>query len=161
MALHRADYDPEQDVFIIRHSISARKLVNRTKTGVEHVIPCHSLFKPYIVKIRKELGQFFFTCSNSKSDGKRYSSSIMNKIWRDACKKAGESISMYGGLKHSSCSQYVNENNMPLSDLQTITDHARLDSVKRYAKVEVSRQRELMERKIVPIKNAKIGKGGI
>lgn len=58
---------------------------------------------------------------------------------------------MYDRLKHSSCSQYVNEKQMALSDLQMITDHARLDSVKRYAKVEVSRRRELMEGKVVSI----------
>ena len=161
MALHRIDYDNVQDVFIIRRSISARKLIHRTKTGAEHVIPCHSEFKPFMDLMPKDLRQFFFTCSSSKSEGKRYSSSIMNKIWRKACSVVGETISMYDGLKHSSCSQYVNEKHMALSDLQTITDHARLDSVKRYAKVEVSRQRELMERKIVPIENAKkIGKGG-
>lgn len=74
---------------------------------------------------------------------------------RGVCKVAGESISMYDGLKHSSCSQYVNEKQMALSDLQTITDHARLDSVKRYAKVEVSRRRELMERKVISIKKMK------
>jgi len=151
MALHRADYDAELDVFIIRRSISARKLVNRTKTGVEHVIPCHSEFRPIMERMRKDLSPFFFICQSSRSEGKRYTSSIMNKIWKIACKVAGESISMYDGLKHSSCSQYVNEKHMALSDLQAITDHARLDSVKRYAKVEVSRRRELMERKIKTI----------
>jgi hypothetical protein len=49
----------------------------------------------------------------------------------------------------------VNEKNMALSDLQLITDHARLDSVKRYAKVEVSRRRTLMEGTIVNLKKAK------
>jgi len=60
---------------------------------------------------------------------------------------------MYSGLKHSSCSQYVNEKGLSISDLQTITDHARIESVKRYAKIEVARKRELMERKIVHLKS--------
>lgn len=84
----------------------------------------------------------------------------MNRIWREACKEVGENISMYDGLKHSSCSQYVNEKHMALSDLQTITDHARLDSVKRYAKVEVSRRRELIESKVVAIKKITSDQGG-
>ncbi|MCB2216119.1 tyrosine-type recombinase/integrase [Desulfofustis glycolicus] len=155
MALHRVDYDSVNDLFIVRRSISARTLVNRTKTGVEHVIPCHSLFRPFIKKVRKDLSPYFFTCSNSRSEGKRYTSSIMNRIWKEACKKANEQISMYDGLKHSSCSQYVNEKNMALSDLQLITDHARLDSVKRYAKVEVSRRRELMEGNVVKLKKVR------
>ncbi|MBT4200554.1 hypothetical protein, partial [Desulfobacula sp.] len=77
--------------------------------------------------------------------GKRYTNESLNTIWKDACKKAGENIDMYSGLKHSSCSQFINEQGMALSDLQTITDHARLDSVNKYAKTEVARKRELME----------------
>jgi hypothetical protein len=33
---------------------------------------------------------------------------------------------------------------MSLTDLQAITDHASIDSVRKYAKMEVSRKRELM-----------------
>jgi len=69
----------------------------------------------------------------------------LNRLWHKACAKTGENIDLYSGLKHSSCSQYVNEQGMAISDLQTITDHARLDSVRRYAKTEVARKRELME----------------
>ena len=62
------------------------------------------------------------------------------------CEKVGENIDLYSGLKHSSCSQYVNEKGLSISELQIITDHARLDSVRKYAKVEVVRKRPLMER---------------
>lgn len=145
MALHLCDYDPNNDVFTIRRSISNKQLVDRTKTDVEHVIPCHPGFKKFLGKA-EILSKFFFTNKRSRSEGNKYTSCTLNKIWKKACKEAGEDIALYDGLKHSSCSQYVNEKSMSLSDLQTITDHARLDSVKRYAKVEVSRKRELMER---------------
>ena len=77
------------------------------------------------------------------------------KLWNKAATQAGESIAMYAGLTHSSCSQYINEKGLSLSDLQTITDHARLESVKRHAKTEVARKRELFERKIISISNKK------
>jgi hypothetical protein len=32
-----------------------------------------------------------------------------------------------------------------LSDLQVLTDHARLDSVRRYAETQIARKRELMD----------------
>ncbi len=151
MALHRVDYSVDQDFFIVRRSISARKLVNRTKTGVEHVIPCHSHFHSIMAKIKREdLSPFFFTCKTSRSEGKRYTNRIMNNLWSKACKISGENISMYAGLKHSSCSQYINEKGLSISDLQTITDHARIESVQKYAKVEVARKRELMEGIIKP-----------
>jgi hypothetical protein len=84
----------------------------------------------------------------------------MSKLWKDACKRAGESISMYAGLKHSSCCQYINEKGLSMSDLQAITDHARLDSVKRYAKTELARKRELMERKVIRLEERR-GSSGV
>ena len=78
----------------------------------------------------------------------------MSKLWKNACKRVGENISLYAGLKHSSCCQYINEKGLSMSDLQTITDHARLDSVKRYAKTELARKRQLMEHKVIPLKSA-------
>jgi len=56
-------------------------------------------------------------------------------------------------LKHSSCSQYINERGLSESELQAVTDHARPESVKRYAKTEVSRVRELMMKNIVNIQD--------
>jgi hypothetical protein len=153
MALYKDDYNPDVDAFTIRRTISARVLVNRTKTKVEHLIPCHSEFKSILLYLNnrslKYISPFLFTCPSSRQEGKRYTQSIMSKLWKDACKRAGESITMYAGLKHSSCCQYINEKGLSMSDLQTITDHARLDSVKRYAKTELARKRELMERKVI------------
>ncbi len=151
-ALHREDY--KDGVFTIRRSISARQLVEKTKTGEIHVIPCHPFLIEHIEKeLRKPiLSKFMFKNSRARKDGKRYTNESLNIIWKKACKAAGEDIALYSGTKHSSCSQYVNEYGLSEYDLQQITDHARLDSVKRYAKTEVSRVRELMERNIVPIK---------
>ena len=152
MALHKADYDQDHDVFVIRRSISSRKLVERTKTGAIHIIPCHENFKKIMSKMPISFSPFFFTCKTSRTEGKRYSDTIMNRLWNMAAKACGEDISMYAGLKHSSCSQFINEKGLSVSDLQTITDHARLESVKRYAKTEVARKKELLERKIISIK---------
>jgi len=163
MALQKEDYDPYQDVFIIRRTISARKLVERTKTGKQHIIPCHSSFKPIIEQIKREsfqiLSPFFFTCPTGRNDGKRYTHTIMSKLWHNAYEQAGEKISMYAGFKHSSCSQYINERGLSESELQIITDHARLESVRRYAKTEVARKRELMERKIIRFKEIRDSSG--
>jgi integrase len=144
-ALHKVDYDIINKVFTIRRSISARKLVNSTKTGKEHVIPCHSNMIQLIDYLSQLPGDYMFQNPRARKDGRRYTNESLNIIWRAACAKVGEKIDLYSGLKHSSCSQFVNEQHMALSDLQTITDHARLDSVERYAKTEVARKRELME----------------
>lgn len=144
-ALQIEDYDVFNGIFIIRRSISARTLVNSTKTGTEHIIPCHSYFRETADRLSRQSGKFFFQNPRARLDGKRYSNESLNVIWKAACQKVGESIDLYSGLKHSSCSQFINEKGLSLSDLQTITDHARIESVKRYAKTEVARKRELME----------------
>ena len=64
----------------------------------------------------------------------------------------------------SFCSQYINEKGLSLSELQMITDHKKLDSVRRYADVQVARKRALMERgkiesKVIPIER-RVGDDG-
>ena len=52
----------------------------------------------------------------------------------------------YGGLSVSSAT----------FDLQELTDHARLESVKRYAKVSMARKKEMMRRgKVIELKSIK------
>ena len=144
-ALQKCDYDIINKVFTIRRSVSARTLVESTKTNAEHTIPCHSNMIPLIDYLSQQPGKFMFENPRARKEGRRYMGEALNRLWHKACAKTGENIDLYSGLKHSSCSQYVNEQGMAISDLQTITDHARLDSVRRYAKTEVARKRELME----------------
>jgi hypothetical protein len=59
----------------------------------------------------------------------------------------GEDIDMYSGLKHSSCSQYINEKHYSLDQVQVMTDHARRESVKKYAVVQLEEKRRLLEGK--------------
>lgn len=153
------DWDKENGIFIIRRSESARKEIERTKTGVEHIIPCHSEFLRFFMGYgRPILSPYVFVNPRSRSAGKRYTNDSLNLIWHKACRDAGESIDLYSGLKHSSCSQYINEKGLSISDLQQITDHARLESVLKYAKMEVARKRELMERgKIVKLERVENG----
>ena len=51
------------------------------------------------------------------------------------------------GLKHSSCSQYINEKGYSMDEVQMLTDHARRESVKRYASVQLEAKRRLLEGK--------------
>ena len=56
---------------------------------------------------------------------------------------------MYSGLKHSSCSQYINEKGYSIDEIQMMTDHARRESVnKRYASAQLEAKRRLIEGKI-------------
>lgn len=145
-ALHKIDF--QDGVFTVHRSISAKQLTGKTKTGEIHITPCHPDFIQFIQMEaeKKILSPFFFANPQAVSPGKRYTGKAMNQIWHAACNLAGESIGLYAGLKHSSCSQYINEVGLSESELQVITDHANLASVRPYAKTEVKRKLELMTR---------------
>ena len=153
IALHKEDFDGVS--FRIHRSISARQLTGKTKTGEIHNIPCHPDFRE-LLDIEKDkqirhgliFSPFMFVNPMARRQGKRYTNESLNIIWKAACKEAGEDIDLYSGLKHSSCSQYINERGLSESELQVITDHARLESVRRYAKTEVARKMELMVKRI-------------
>jgi integrase len=147
-AMFRNDY--RDGVFTVCRSLSARKLVGKTKTGEIHTIPCHPDMVPWLeverAKQVKEgiLSPYLFVNPQARRDGKRYTNEALNILWKAACKEAGEDIDLYSGLKHSSCSQYINEKGVSESELQVITDHARIESVRSYARTEVSRKLEIM-----------------
>jgi integrase len=154
MALQRCDYDKEQDAFIVRRTFSNNVLVEYTKTKKQHLIPCHSEFKKIMQKMPIRIDSpYFFVNPYGKLNGKYYVLETMHKIWRKACKQAGEDINMYSGLKHSSCSQYINEKHYSIDQVQMLTDHAQRDSVKKYASVQLDEKRRLLEgRQVVDLK---------
>lgn len=145
-ALLRGDVDLDAGVITIHRSISAREVVEHTKTKTPHIIPIHDDFLPYLHQALASpiASPYLFKNKTARNKEKRYMLEALGRIWKAACIKAGEEIDLYSGLKHSSCSQYINEAGLSESDLQIITDHARLDSVRRYAKTEVARKKELM-----------------
>lgn len=147
-ALYRADYDKNMDSFHIKRTFSAKKLVEHTKTKKQHLIPCHSEFKKIMAKMPIRLDSpYFFVNPHGKLEGKHYAIATMEEIWHQACARVGEDIDMYSGLKHSSCSQYINEKHYSLDQLQMITDHQRRESVRKYAVVTLDEKRRLMEGK--------------
>lgn len=163
-ALNREDYDPKLACFIIRRSTSARQTVDRTKTGAVHIVPCDERFQRFIDIVRrssKDQGRIspaFFTCKSARNAGGRYTDTICHKLWKDACKKCGESIGMYAGLKHSSCTQFLMAGGT-VDDLQLLTDHANRQSVQHYTGAVLERKRAAMARgKVVDIKERKNGR---
>lgn len=146
-ALKWRDYDEINQAFIICRSLSGRKVVESTKTRAIHVIPCHPDFLPVLKIIKRTESPFVFINMRARRGEGRYTNESLNVIWKKACSVVGENIDLYSGLKHSSCSQYINERGLSFSELQILTDHANPESVRRYGKVEIERKRQLMETK--------------
>lgn len=151
------------NVFTIRRGISARNLREATKTGAVHILPCHAAFKPFMDDKTLPRFGYIFTNRLARGPGRRYTLESLGRIWKAACRQTGEKISLYAGLKHSTACQLVNDCGLSLSDLQAAGDWARLDSVKRYAVVEVARRKELLEGKVIrldPKTAPKVGVSG-
>lgn len=87
MALHRCDYDKENETFTIRRSISNRELVERTKTGKAHVIPMHPHFRRFIQSNKNSkaiISQFFLLAEHPEQKG--------SDIQIPYCRKYGKSM---------------------------------------------------------------------
>lgn len=155
MVLYNIDYIAEQDAFIIMRTFSDKKMVNYTKPHKQRLIPCHSEFKKIMQTMDFNLGSpYFFINKRGRKSGKHYSHDCLVDLWKKACQKVGEDIDMYSGLKHSSCSQYVNEKGYSIDQVQMLTDHARRESVMRYATVQLEAKRRLMEGKVIKLETA-------
>ena len=147
-ALHKTDYDVINNAFIIRRSVSARTVVQQTKTRKVHVIPCADEFTETAKKlVNQDLGSpYLFVNPRARKKGQRYTHESANIIWKDACKKSGIDIPLYHGVKHSSCTNFI-EQGGTIDELQIMTDHARRESVLKYADISLRRKREMMQKR--------------
>jgi integrase len=152
-SLHKIDFDGS--VFVVQRSFSDRQLIERTKTGEIHYVPMVDEFIPYCEAEKAKhaslgvVSPYFFINPKGERPGKPYTGKALSRLWKAACVRVGEDIPLYPGVKHSSCSQLVNEHGNSIHEVQMATDHARLESVKKYAKVEVSARKALLEKKII------------
>jgi integrase len=157
MALHRDDYDASEQVFKVWRGISNYQEIERTKDGQIHLVPMVSVFAPWLeYEIEKQrrygiISPYLFVSLKGKHTGKRYTASTMERIWSTACEIAGEDINLYSGTKHSRASQLFNVYGLSKSDLQQAGDWSKIESVDKYAKVEVATRKHLLEGKVIPL----------
>lgn len=155
-ALLRTDYDKRVDSFVIHRGISNRQIVEYTKTGDIHTIPCMSKFQPFLKERLHDLrSPFMFTCQSSRMEGNRYSYEILDKLWDDARVAAGikVKIGIHDGLRKSNASYALNVLKMNKYDVQAMGDWADIRSVENYAEYELERRRGLMEEmgEVIPL----------
>jgi len=155
MSLFKSDWNKEQGYWLVQRSISDRKLVERTKDGQRYIAVLDPDFLPYWPKYRtfeENSSDFFFTCKSSRSEGKRYTDSILNPLWNAACAKVGVKIAMYPGTRHSSVTQYLVEKGGSLDEAQELTQHSNKSTLRRhYAAARIERMRKAMMRgKVIP-----------
>lgn len=160
VALLRSDYDPRIDSFIIHRGISDGKIVEYTKDGDIHTIPCVSAFKPWLKERLHDLrSPYMFYCPNTRLKDKHYTYEILDKLWKDAREAAGIEIKIgiHDGLRKSNASYALNIKKMNKFDVQAMGDWADVRSVEHYADYELERRRDLMESmgEVIPLPDKK------
>ena len=156
IALHKEDYDPGRDVFVVHRGIECRKVVDKTKDGQIHVFPCHPDFKPYLEKALKQdpFSPFLFTCKTSRMEGKRYTREILMDRWTRACGAEGIKIDIHRGLRTSGASSAINEGEWSIEEAQAYGQWSRRETVEMfYGRYEIDRLRALQTRgKVISLK---------
>lgn len=152
IALHKEDYDPVRDVFVIHRGVECRKVVDKTKDRLVHIFPCHPDFKPYLKKALKEnpFSPFLFTSKSSRMEGKRYTREILMNRWKKACEKGSISIDIHRGLRTSGASSAINEGEWSIEEAQIYGQWSRRETVEMfYGRYEIDRLRQLQKREKV------------
>jgi integrase len=144
MAIYKKDYNRFKACFVIRRTISDRKLVEFPKNNKHHEAACHESFEPFLEELLAADGPHLFVNPLARRAGKRYTDSTLNNLWANACKDFGVQISMYNGLKHSTLDYYYNDLGVPLTDLMDLTGHQNLDYIKHYTRMKIRRQKSLL-----------------
>ena len=65
------------------------------------------------------ISPFFFVNSHGKKEGNHYTLAILERIWNRAAKRAGVSITLYQGTKHTSCDIFLNEKGGTIAELES------------------------------------------
>jgi integrase len=163
-ALHKTDYDPVNDCFTIRRSVSARKLVDGHKTSATMkralVIACAPEFTPVARRLLNQNPDSPFLFVNPRSrrqdEGGRHTLESLRNIWYPACDRAGvKRISPYRGTKHTGCTHFLQDGGS-VDGLQILTQHARRESVLRYGEVTLQKQRDVRRSAGDDGRNAKV-----
>jgi hypothetical protein len=158
-ALHKSSYIQDTDSFYIKYNISDRKLVEKPKNG-RFVAKCSDTFRPLIARCLRTSGKFMFVNPNARRPEGRYSDDTANRIWLEACKKIGftkldengkviAGIELYNGVKHSTMDHYLNDLGLSETDLMCLTGHKSLQSIKRYVRMNLNRQGQLLSKELV------------
>jgi integrase len=104
---------------------SKGELVERTKTKRVRILPIIPEITAAITP--REATRFVFT-----RGGVPYRKRVLERIWNNACGKAGVKINLYNGLKHSFGMQRLNQG-FSLDSIAAVMGHTSTKTTSRYA----------------------------
>lgn len=127
---------------VIKRAFSENVLQETTKTKSVRRYDITSFIDSVFKSIKPHLSKFVFV----RSDGKPYTSKDLNRIWREACQKAGISIKMYNAFRHSLGCQLLDQG----EDIDLVRQqlgHTKAEMTRRYAKRSATKLAEALNRR--------------
>ena len=140
---------------IFRRAFSNNTLRETTKTDRVRRYDITPYFKEVLADLPLHTSPFVFV----RDDGKPYTSKNLNKIWHEACDKAGIHIKLYNGCKHSLGCQLL-DMGCDMDLVRQQLGHTKIEMTQRYAKrTNAVLTSKLIQRRknIVEFKRAKEG----
>ena len=139
-----------KDELIIKRSFSEFTLWETTKTGRVRRYGLTTRAKEILRDNPGNLTEFVFV-HNGRSP---YDSKVLNKLWKEACKKVGIEIKLYNAVRHSLGCQLLDEG----QDLELVRDvlgHTKTEMTRRYAQRAPQKITNVLEgrhTKIIPLR---------
>ncbi len=155
MVLKLVDWQEDRLSFLIRRGMSGGVEVEHTKTKDIFECPCRDEFLPILRNLTTAypLSPYVFTCRESRHKDKRYTKEILNRLWNEARDSVGETVELYEGTKHSTMQSYLDDG-YDYTQVMEISGHKTLKAVQRYAHSRLERKRDLLNRKVVELRNS-------
>jgi integrase len=139
-ALKWRDIDLKNGIVTPQRTFSNRKIVERTKG--KSIRP--RLLNPEILEVLKTMPRglpevFLFVNPNNK---KPYQNYTLERIWKDACKKAEMNITLYEATRHSVASMAA-VSGVPINIIKEALGQADIRTTMRYSHLHVLSQRQV------------------
>lgn len=117
---------------IIRRSHSNGELRETTKTGIHRRYGLTEKAKE-VLDQAKLIAPFSLYVFNRDGRGTNYTLKVADRIWREACQKAGIKIKLYNAVRHSLGCQLL-DNGVDMEMVRDIYGHSTTQMTRRYAK---------------------------
>lgn len=151
--------DWRREVVIIRRTVSAYQIEERTKTGLERLLPLGPRMRDILSRVPAGIGAaivFRNPDSYSCNSTGRYNQKYLAKVWARAVEAAGlPPIMLKNGTRHSRGMQLINHvEGATVDDAAALLGHRSTRTTTRfYAHPEIGRLRGLVDPAVNPVVN--------
>lgn len=142
VALKWEDIDFAHGILIVKRTMSNRTIMERTKTKKIRPRLLHSDIMEILCSIPRGLPHIYLFIN--PNTGRPYMTDTLQRLWKIACQKVGEEISLYQATRHSVASMAASSG-VSIHIIKEVMGHTDIRTTLRYAHVDVQSQAQVFE----------------